>query len=268
MSDTLTHPAARHRPAQRHHPSRVRAAVPHHDADHHAGGGELLRSRDLELLGWVAEQYAARIDQLGVLIGCGPRTVQRTLARLRAQGMIQTIRLLADQPAWVTPTVRGLRACASPHGLWRPRLSLIAHVAAVNDVRLHVQARDPQAQWVCERLLAAQRSDPRRHLPDAVVITDQRQVAIEVELTVKSRRRLEGILHQLTRHHHASIYFCAPGPHRVLTALAATGRWPTLGIRRLPTTAEATGVDTPTTDTTTPAATAAATATSSPEPPR
>lgn len=115
----------------------------------------LLRTRDLDLLAWVAEQYAARVDQIGVLIGCGPRTVQRTLARLRAAGMVETFRLLADQPAWVTPTARGLRACNSPFGVWQPRLSLIAHVAAVNDVRLHVQARDPQAQWLPERLLAS-----------------------------------------------------------------------------------------------------------------
>lgn len=198
-------------------------------------GNELLRTRDLELLAWSAEQYAARVDQLAGLIGCGPRTVQRALARLRAQGLIETFRMLADQPAWVTPTVRGLRACGSPYGVWRPRLSLIAHVAAVNDARLHVQARDPQAQWISERLLAKQRSDSRRHLPDAIVLSDGRRVAIEVELTVKSRRRLEGILDQLARQHDATVYFCAPAPHRVLSTLAATGRWPTLGIRPLPT---------------------------------
>jgi DNA-binding MarR family transcriptional regulator len=198
-------------------------------------GGELLRTRDLELLAWSAEQYAARVDQLTGLIGCGPRTVQRALARLRAQGLIETFRMLADQPAWVTPTVRGLRACGSPYGVWRPRLSLIAHVAAVNDARLHVQARDPNAQWISERLLAKQRSDSRRHLPDAVVMSEGRQIAIEVELTVKSRRRLEGILDQLARQHDATVYFCAPAPHRVLSTLAATGRWPALGIRPLPT---------------------------------
>ena len=195
----------------------------------------LLRTRDLELLAWTAEQYAACVDQLGVLIGCGPRTVQRTVARLRAAGMVETFRLLADQPAWVRPTARGLRACNSPFGVWQPRLSLISHVAAVNNVRLHVQARDPRAQWLPERLLAKQRTSSRDHLPDAVVLTDQRRVAIEVELTIKSRRRIEGILHQLARHHDATVYFCAPAPHRVLTTLAETGRWPSLGIRPLPT---------------------------------
>jgi hypothetical protein len=31
------------------------------------------------------------------------------------------------------------------------------------------------------------------------------------------------------------LYFCGPGPHRQLTELAATGRWPALGVRELPT---------------------------------
>jgi hypothetical protein len=30
------------------------------------------------------------------------------------------------------------------------------------------------------------------------------------------------------------LYFCAPGPHRQLTELAESGRWPALGVRELP----------------------------------
>lgn len=32
------------------------------------GGHELLRRRDLDLLGWLAEQYGARVDQLEILM--------------------------------------------------------------------------------------------------------------------------------------------------------------------------------------------------------
>ena len=194
---------------------------------------ELLRTGDLQLLTWLAEQYAASGDQLQPLLGCGSRTVQRTLARLRAHGLIETSRLLADQPLWITPTARGLRACGSGFGTWRPRVGLLAHVAAVNEVRLHVQGRDPDAEWVSERQLAKQRQDAREHLPDGVVITGGRSVAVEVELTLKSRRRVEAILDQLTAHYEATVYFCAAGPQRLLDELAASARWPTLGVRAL-----------------------------------
>jgi hypothetical protein len=32
----------------------------------------------------------------------------------------------------------------------------------------------------------------------------------------------------------AVLYFCATSTHRQLTELAASGRWPTLGVRELP----------------------------------
>jgi hypothetical protein len=196
-------------------------------------GHELLRRRDIEILGWLAEQYGARADQLEVLMGTGPRTVQRTVARLRAAGLVRTQRVLVDEPAWVLPTSAGMAACGSGFGVWRPRIGSLAHVAATNDVRLHVQGRAPSTEWIPERVLARDRLHGE-HLPDGVAITDGRHVAIEVELTVKSRRRVTAILDELTVRFDAVLYFCAAGPHRQLTELAASGRWPTLGVRELP----------------------------------
>jgi hypothetical protein len=197
------------------------------------GGHELLRRRDLELVGWLGEQYGARTDQLETLLGCGPRTVQRVLSRLRDEGLVTTRRLLVGEPAWVIPTSTGLRAAGIGFGVWRPRIGLLAHVAAVNDVRLHIQARSPESEWVPERLLARERH-AGEHLPDGVVITSGQRVAIEVELTVKSQRRVQAILDELAGRFDAVLYFCAPGPHRQLTQLSATGRWPALGVRELP----------------------------------
>ena len=194
---------------------------------------ELLRRRDIEVLGWLAEQYGGRVDQLEVLVGARPRTVQRTVARLRATGLVRTQRVLVDEPAWVLPTAAGMSACSSGFGVWRPRIGSLAHVAAVNDVRLHVQGRAPSTEWVPERVLARDRG-AGEHLPDGVAITEGRRVAIEVELTVKSRRRVTAILDELVVRFDAVLYFCAPGPHRQLTELAGSGRWPTLGVRELP----------------------------------
>ncbi|MHB1468248.1 MAG: hypothetical protein ACYCU0_14750 [Solirubrobacteraceae bacterium] len=186
------------------------------------------------MLCWLAEQGGARSDQIEALLGAGTRTVQRTLARLRDRQLIHVRRILADEPAWVTPTGRGLRACGSPFGVWTPRLDLVRHHAAVNDVRIHVQRRDPCCEWVCERQLAKDRGGRAAHLPDAVVLTQGRRVAVEVELTVKSRRRVEAIIDELSGCHEAVLYFCAPACRRVIEALAEGGRWPELGIRELP----------------------------------
>lgn len=194
---------------------------------------ELLRTRDLMLLAWLTEQYGARVDQLERLLGCCPRTVQRTLARLRGAGLVQTQRLLVGDPAWAIPTGAGMRISGHAFGLWRPRLALLGHVAAVNDVRLYVSQRSPDSQWISERLLARDRQSGE-HLPDALVITDGQRVAIEVELTVKSRRRMIEILTELNERFDSILYFCAPGPRRLLEEFEQEGRWRKLGLRELP----------------------------------
>jgi hypothetical protein len=196
-------------------------------------GQETLRTRDLTLLGWLCEQYGARTDQLEVLLDSGSRTVQRVLARLRDAGLITTRRLLVGEPAWAIPTSAGLRAAGQGFGVWHPRIGLLAHVAAVNDVRLHIQARSPQSEWIPERVLARERN-PGEHLPDGVVIIEGQRIAIEVELTVKSQHRVRLILDELSGRYDTVLYWCAPGPHRQLSTLAQGGQWPKLGVRELP----------------------------------
>jgi hypothetical protein len=194
----------------------------------------VLSTRDLFVLRWVCEQYGARADQLELLLGCGPRTVQRLLARLRDAGLIGTRRLLVGESVWAIPTSKGLRAAGQGFGIWHPRLGGLAHVAAVTDVRLHIHARSPQSEWVPERVLARER-EPGEHLPDGVVITgDGQRVAIEAELTVKSQHRVRLILDELSGRFDTVLYFCAPAPYRQLSRLAETGQWPKLGVRELP----------------------------------
>lgn len=199
-----------------------------------ADPGESLRARDLVMLGWLCEQYGARADHLEVLLGSGPRTVQRVLARLRTAGLIETCRVLVGEPTWAIPTSAGLRVAGQGFGIWHPRVGGLAHVAAVNDVRLHIQARSPGSEWVPERVLARER-EPGEHLPDGLVITQGQRVVIEVELTVKSQRRVRLILDELSGRYDTVLYFCAPGPHRQLSVLEQSGQWPKLGVRELPT---------------------------------
>jgi|HubBroStandDraft_6_1064221.scaffolds.fasta_scaffold10621_2 hypothetical protein len=202
-------------------------------ASRRSAPGVLLHPRDMVLLGWLAEQYAARTDQLEVLLGCGPRSVQRILARLRDAGLVSTYRVLVGEPAWVTPTRAGLRACGSQYRVWQPKLGVLLHTAAVNDVRLHIQARSPEAEWVSERALARDRREGE-HLPDGVVVTEGQRVAVEVELTVKSERRVNVILDELAGRFDMVLYYCPPATYRQLSALKESGRWPTLGVRELP----------------------------------
>jgi len=98
--------------------------------------------------------YAIRSDQLAVLLDRGDRAAQRCIERLRHAGLVESRRILADEPAWVWPTARGQRTTGTGFRAWRPNVTLLRHIAAVNAVRMFVQSRAVSSEWVCERAIA------------------------------------------------------------------------------------------------------------------
>ncbi len=123
---------------------------------------------------------------------------------------------------WLTR--RGQSFAGIDYALWRPNAGMLAHIAAVTDVRLHVLDRHAGATWVCERELhrevAATRGGRQRHRPDGLVVIDGREVAVEVELTLKRRARIEQIMAELVARYGSVTYFAAPAPRRALTSVA------------------------------------------------
>jgi hypothetical protein len=147
------------------------------------------------------------------------------------------VQVLVSQPTWVIPTAKGLFVCGLRYRLWKPKLATLAHVGAMNDVRLHIQTQKPESEWLSERQLTAEAKDQagaRRHVPDGVLLLAGHSVAIEVELNVKNPSRLEAILDDLVERFDGILYYCAPGPHRKLKQLEESERWPSLGVRELP----------------------------------
>ncbi len=157
-----------------------------------------------------------------------------TLARLRAAGLVESGPLGGGQAPWVWLTAKGARTSGQGFCAWRMRPGLVAHTAAVNEVRLHIAARAPEGLWVCERQLARELSRSQ-HLPDAMFCIDGQRHAIEVELTPKARARTEAIVSELSARHDVVVYFCAPPAKRQLDDLAQTGAFPNLAVRDLPT---------------------------------
>ena len=141
--------------------------------------------------------------------------------------------LLAGEPAWLWLTRDGRRESPASFGLWEPRVGLLAHVAAVNWVRLFVRSRAPGSEWVCERQLLRERQSQDQHVPDAVVLLEGRSHAVEVELTVKSRGRTEGILDELSAAHEVVLYFTTPATRAHLERIGGQARWRRLELRDL-----------------------------------
>lgn len=193
--------------------------------------GPRLTERDLAVLRWVGEQYAVRFDQLQRLLGehstdpehlrCpGVLSLARTrrvLQRWEMEDLVSYKLLLAGEQGWVWLTRKGLSALGLEVRYYEPRPAALGHLYYINQARLYVQARRQDDRWIAERLLRSQQeargqAEAGEHLPDGVLLKpDQNRIAIEVELSAKSKARLFSILHDLVERYYRTWYF-APAP--------------------------------------------------------
>ena len=181
--------------------------------------------RDLRVLRFVGEQFAVTLPQLQQLLGVtDPRSARKVRDRWRAAGWIECRKLVMALPPLIWLTHGGHRTAGIDYKVWEPSAAMAAHIAAVTDVRLFVAERLPAVGWTCERDLHRQATTAagrRAHRPDAVLDDQGRQIAIEVELTQKSRRRLTAIVNELLSGYDAAWYFAAPGARPAVEAIAA-----------------------------------------------
>jgi hypothetical protein len=205
-------PSGSHRPPARPRKSRADA------------GSFKVSARDIELLRFVGEQYAITLPQLARLMGRSHHAARWLRSRWPRAGWVEGRALLVGEPVFLWLTGRGRRLGDSGYASWRPNPGRLAHIAAVTDVRLHVQERRPEAEWTCERELAREQALEARgrglHLPDAVVWVEGRAVAVEVELTQKKRQRTERIVRELAARYDSVWYFAADKPGRALEDIA------------------------------------------------
>ena len=183
-------------------------------------GSVKVSERDLELLYLVGEQYAVTLPQIAGLIGRSVHTARALRDRWKRAGWVGSGQLSVQAPSFVWLTGRGAAGVESPFRVWQPNHGLALHIAAVTDVRLLLDRELRLGAWECERAVAQQLAKDRGrrgHLPDAVLHRDGERIAIEVELTLKSRMRLGAIVDELSQDYEQVWYFA---PARLGPALA------------------------------------------------
>jgi len=92
------------------------------------------------------------------------------------------------------------------------------HQLAIINVYFKMMQEFPNAEWLSERFVRKQKSlysvgKKIKHLCDGVlVLSDDKQIAIEVELTMKSKERLNEIIRSYALHKHIKEvwYYCSP----------------------------------------------------------
>jgi len=180
-----------------------------------------VTERDLRLLRVVGEQYAVTLPQLACLMGRSHHAARWLRERWQAAGWVEARALLVGRPVFVWLTRRGLGVAGLDYAVWRPTAGALGHVEAVTNVRLHVEERHEHANWISERDLGRDMLRRTAHRPDGLVRLDGRESAIEVELTLKERRRAERIIGELVASYPAVTYFATPATFRLISDLAA-----------------------------------------------
>src|SRR3954452_15025657 len=158
--------------------------------------------RSLEALAWLARVEVAGLEPLGLAMGFGRRATYSHVERLIGTGL--AVRGYDAGGSVVAITAAGRRLIGADRGDVRTGAthgSGLRHARAVSWVAALLTLRE--RAWVSERELrgrgeweipviwSAQRG---RHRPDLGVLMGERRVAVEVELSWKSPRRLQAIL--------------------------------------------------------------------------
>lgn len=200
-------------------------------------GSVRLSGRDAQLLLLVGEQYAVTVEQLASLIGRTHRTARWLRDRWRKAGWVSSRQLEAGGPSYIWLTRQGTRVAQSPYRTWEPNPALASHIEAVTVTRLLLERQLRLGEWQSERTLAktyGPRSQTRLHLPDAVLLTTEGRIAVEVELSLKSRARLETIVADLGERYQQVWYFAAARLIPTLTEIAAGARWQNVHVHHHP----------------------------------
>jgi DNA-binding CsgD family transcriptional regulator len=195
-----------------------------------------VSERDVELLGLIAEQYTVTLDQLAHLIGRSYRTARGLRDRWCSAGRTHSAKLAVNLPPFVWLSRQGSRLAGSPFRTWDPNPGLATHIEAVTNLRLLLERDLRMGEWECERSLAQtwpSRSVSRPHLPDAVLAGGPR-IAIEVEITLKSRARLAMIIEQLSWDYDLVWHFAPDRIRPALSELARTAPCDNVTIQRYP----------------------------------
>ena len=215
-------------------------------------------SREREIVSWVARLGAVSVEQIGRRFGVGRSVAYELVRRLVEFGLLERTQTAIGDPTLISATRDGITYAGL--GL-RPapiRIGEVDHWIACADIAIELEHRYGPERLVTERELrfAAQLTGKpvgaaklgetlngywRLHWPDLAVRTDAGLVVYEVELTPKSKRRLQAILRAWRRARDVErcVYLCFPSSptqqvvHATIRRVAAEDRVRVAELRRV-----------------------------------
>jgi len=198
--------------------------------------------RDLYCMEWIADQYAARFDQIQKLLSRVPdpkkpyqgemlaeTTTKDLIDRWRRAGWIEYKRVLADGRGFAWVTKRGLELVGLDeiYTAKMPAATRLTHIYAVNKIRFMMDGKEG-VEWESERRyrskLEMKKGKTLGAIPDGIIRGGgYGTIAIEVEISPKKPAELFEKVVRLVRDYelnlkgdyiprYSSVWFYVPSP--------------------------------------------------------
>ncbi len=157
-----------------------------------------ITERDLEILKFINDFGFVEMPHLDRRFGFKKPRNYQLITKLVDAGFVQHERVFFGRHGVYRLTPKGAAMTELPH-LARINLGTYKHDIVLIDTYLNLRMQYPEAGWISERQLMKDKHatgvGQRGHVPDGLLVfPDGKQVAIEVELTLKGKYRLEKIL--------------------------------------------------------------------------
>jgi len=164
-----------------------------------------LTARDIEIIRWIDSFGYVTAQQVFSQFNLNPKRGYRRLRLLAQEGYLLHKRIFVGQPGIYQAGGKGLALIADdpeqPPGLASVKPAIIAHNLLVVDLALAL-ARQMGGAWRTDRQIRRDKGFVPQgyHVPDGVLtLPGGKKVAVELELTTKSTRRLEKIMKSYAR---------------------------------------------------------------------
>lgn len=175
----------------------------------------LITDRDVAILNFINEFGFCEMPQIERKFGVKTPRSYKVMQRLVKAGLVCHERVFYNRHGAFYLSHEGAKYTQLPAILNLPKDNY-KHQLTIMEVYFKLIQLYPEAAWVSERMLKRDKFTEgigkTGHIPDGkIIFPDNREIAIEVELTLKSKRRLE----QIFRAYGAQIaitevwYFCS-----------------------------------------------------------
>ena len=176
-----------------------------------------ITERDRVLLEWINRFGYVQVSQIGARWGVSKVTAYGRAKKLIQEGLLEHRRFWYQAPGLYSVSRAGCELAESKlPSIKNISAATIRHQLAVVDLFLQL-SKDRSVHFITERELrqesVQQGIGSNGHIPDGVLLQDGQKIALEVELTAKSKKRLTRILNQYRKNfeYQQVWYFCGSG---------------------------------------------------------